>query len=132
MDDFTAPDVPGFMVGRVLGRGGSSTVWLVTEERSGRDFALKCLGVQHGRRADAQSTPGHAGAAAEEDLRREIRILSVLDHQHLIKAHDAVRFAPKPGAAGPGKRAAAESACCWTMRPADPLPSSWAAGANFP
>lgn len=97
MDDFTAPDVPGFMVGRVLGRGGSSTVWLVTEERSGRDFALKCLGVKHGRRA---ADPWPAGAAAEEDLRREIRILSVLDHQHLIKAHDAVRFTPKPGPAG--------------------------------
>jgi serine/threonine protein kinase len=95
MDDFTAPVVPGFLVGRVLGRGGSSTVWLVTEERSGRDFALKCLGVKHGRRAhtgDARLS----GAAAEEDIRREIRILSVLDHQHLIKAHDAVRFAPTP------------------------------------
>ena len=102
MDDFTAPDVPGFLVGRVLGRGGCSTVWLVTEERSGRDFALKCLGVHHGRRTDTGGA-GPSGADAEDDIRREIRILSVLDHQHLIKAHDAVRFAPKPGTEGSGE-----------------------------
>ncbi|WP_255768478.1 protein kinase domain-containing protein [Pseudarthrobacter sulfonivorans] len=79
MDHFTAPELPGFLVGRMLGRGGSSTVWLVTEERTGREFALKCLGREPG--------------AGEDDVRREIRILSVLDHQHLIKAHDAIRFA---------------------------------------
>ncbi|MET3719753.1 MULTISPECIES: protein kinase [unclassified Arthrobacter] len=102
MDDFTAPDVPGFLVGRVLGRGGSSTVWLVTDERSGRDFALKCLGVKHGRSAHGIDV-GLPDAAAEEDIRREIQILSVLDHQHLIRAHDAVRFTPKQGAAGSGE-----------------------------
>ena len=78
MDDFTAPVVPGFRVGRVLGRGGSSTVWLVTEERSGREFALKCLGDGRG----GVTGPGEGrepGADAEEAIRREIRILSVLD-----------------------------------------------------
>lgn len=91
MDDFTAPVVPGFQVGRVLGRGGSSTVWLVTEERSGREFALKCLAEGHG----GVTGPGEGrgtGAETEEAIRREIRILSVLDHQHLIKAHDALRL----------------------------------------
>ncbi|HAG61061.1 MAG TPA: serine/threonine protein kinase [Arthrobacter bacterium] len=98
MDDFTAPVVPGFRVGRVLGRGGSSTVWLVTEERSGREFALKCLGDGRG----GVTGPGEGrepGADAEEAIRREIRILSVLDHQHLIKAHDALRLR-LPGSAG--------------------------------
>jgi serine/threonine protein kinase len=109
MDDFTAPDVPGFLVGRVLGRGGSSTVWLVTEEKSGREYALKCLGVKHGRRADSSGPgplgAGLAGADPEDDVRREIRILSVLDHQHLIKAHDAVRLSPEPAAAPSGDAA---------------------------
>ncbi len=90
----------------MLGRGGSSTVWLVTEERSGREFALKCLGSQH--MEAVEGIPGAGGvdaapdaaAAEEEDVRREIRILSVLDHQHLIKAHDALRFARQPRAGG--------------------------------
>lgn len=77
-------------------------MWLVTEERTGKDFALKCLGVKRGRRAGGNGV-GPTGDFAEEDIRREIRILSVLQHQHLIQAHDAVRFAPKPGAEAPGE-----------------------------
>jgi len=38
-----APQVPGYDVGRLLGRGGSATVWLVTEQSTGREFALKCF-----------------------------------------------------------------------------------------
>lgn len=102
MSDFTAPDVPGFHVGRMLGSGGSSTVWLVTEAKSGNEFALKCLGLSRGRRADGRGA-GPTGDFAEDDIRREIRILSGLQHQHLIKAHDAVRFAPKPGMGAPGE-----------------------------
>lgn len=101
MDDFTAPVVPGFRVGRMLGRGGSSTVWLVTEERSGREFALKCLGVGHPEVAG----PGEGmerGGEADAAIRREIRILSVLDHQHLIKAHDALRLDRPAGSAVTG------------------------------
>ncbi|MFB8370474.1 serine/threonine-protein kinase [Pseudarthrobacter sp. NPDC055928] len=85
MADSAVPEVPGFTVGRELGRGGSSTVWLVTEHRTGRDFALKCF---------APETPGPGPApnpTAESDVRREVRILSALDHQHLIKAHDVLR-----------------------------------------
>lgn len=104
MDELTAPDVPGFLVGRVLGRGGSSTVWLVTEERTGRDFALKCLGAVAGRYALGRDAGLHA--TDQEDVRREIRILSVLDHQHLIQAHDALRIGwpagPAPGRCGIG------------------------------
>jgi serine/threonine protein kinase len=106
MDHFTAPVVPGFQVGRMLGRGGSSTVWLVTEERTGREFALKCLGIPNmaaveggGGTPTVESGPA-AAAADAEDVRHEIRILSLLDHQHLIKAHDAVRFAQQPREAG--------------------------------
>jgi eukaryotic-like serine/threonine-protein kinase len=106
MDHFTAPVVPGFQVGRMLGRGGSSTVWLVAEERTGREFALKCLGIPSTETGEGSGGPGTgdagpaAAAADEEDVRREIRILSLLDHQHLIKAHDAVRFRHLPGKAG--------------------------------
>jgi serine/threonine protein kinase len=94
MEVSAVPEVPGFTVGRELGRGGSSTVWLVTEERTGRDFALKCLlpePAEDGLRGGASNT---------EAVRREIRILSVLDHPHLIKAHDAIRLADGPAGSG--------------------------------
>jgi serine/threonine protein kinase len=97
MDHFKAPEVPGFLVGRMLGRGGSSTVWLVTEEKTGREFALKCLGPEACGGAGGPDAAGLDGAAGEDGIRREIRILSVLDHQHLIKALDVLRLARQPG-----------------------------------
>src|SRR5687767_8586633 len=85
MADSAVPEVPGFTVGRELGRGGSSAVWLVTEQRTDRDFALKCF-------APETAEPGPVPKpTAESDVRREVRILSALDHQHLIKAHDVLR-----------------------------------------
>lgn len=89
MDDAQAPEAPGYDVGRLLGRGGSADVWLAREQRTGRDVALKCFRTPGSR---MRSSTG----ISEEDMRREIRILSVLDHPHLIRAHDAVRLA-EPG-----------------------------------
>ncbi|MFF1254289.1 serine/threonine-protein kinase [Pseudarthrobacter sp. NPDC058329] len=86
MDDLQGMTVSGYAVGRLLGRGGSSSVWLAREERSGREFALKCF-----RPAARRSSRG--AVMTEEGIRREIRILSVLDHPHLIKAHGTVALA---------------------------------------
>ena len=81
-----APEVPGYDVGRCLGRGGSATVWLVTERQSGSEYALKCFPAGDGPdRGDA-----------EEAVRREVRILSVLDHEHLVRAHSVVRLRGGP------------------------------------
>lgn len=77
------PKVPGYQVCRWLGSGASAAVWLVTEEATGRKLALKCFGAASGN---------HAAGTAEEDVRREILIMSVLDHGHLVKAHDVVRL----------------------------------------
>ena len=77
-----APEVPGYDVGRCLGSGGSATVWLVTERQGGSEYALKCFPAGDGPdRGDA-----------EEAIRREVRILSVLDHEHLIRAHSVYRL----------------------------------------
>ncbi|WP_104140169.1 serine/threonine-protein kinase [Arthrobacter sp. ZGTC131] len=84
------PTVAGYQVSRWLGRGGSAGVWLVTEEATGRMLALKCLGAGAGRRA------AESGTIPEQDLRREILIMSVLDHEHLVKVHDVVRIG-EPG-----------------------------------
>ncbi|KQN86419.1 serine/threonine protein kinase [Arthrobacter sp. Leaf69] len=77
-----APEVPGYDVGRCLGRGGSATVWLVTEHLSGTEYALKCFAAGDG--------PGQGDA--EEAIRREVRILSVLDHEHLVRARSVLRL----------------------------------------
>src|SRR6478609_1689030 len=76
-----APEVPGYDVGRLLGCGGTAAVWLATEHVTRRDVALKCLA------ATGPPEPGDA----EEAARREVRILSVLDHEHLVKVRAVVR-----------------------------------------
>jgi serine/threonine protein kinase len=86
MEDLQGMTVSGYAIGRLLGRGGSASVWLAREERSGREFALKCF-----RPPARRSSRG--AVMTEEGIRREIRILSVLDHPHLIKAHDTVPLA---------------------------------------
>lgn len=88
-----APVLSGYDVGRWLGSGGSATVWLATERSTGREVALKCFRA------------GLHGADAEADLRREVRILSGLDHGHLVRAHAVVRLdlsAPPSDAAAGG------------------------------
>jgi serine/threonine protein kinase len=101
MDEAQAPKVSGYTVGRLLGRGGSATVWLATEDRTGRNYALKCL--------HSAAAAGHAGGAGMDDdaVKREVRILSALDHPHLVKAHQAVSTGAAPAAAGPGEAGSA-------------------------
>ena len=110
-----APDAPGYDVGRCLGRGGSATVWLVTELSTGRDYALKCFpaGDSTGRDS-AEKTDASAATkkteeteepknteATVETVRREVRILSALDHDHLVRAHAVLRLAgPWTGSLG--------------------------------
>ncbi|KQQ81080.1 serine/threonine-protein kinase [Arthrobacter sp. Leaf137] len=89
MDDLQAPDVPGFAVDRLLGRGSSASVWLAAEQATGRKYAVKCF---HPGSGESRCR----GETSEEAVRREIRILSVLDHQHLVRAHDAVSLHPGP------------------------------------
>lgn len=93
MEDLQGITAAGYAVGRLLGRGGSSSVWLVREERSGREFALKFF-----RPPARRSSRGTA--MTEEAVRREIRILSVLNHPHLIKAHHTVALTGAEGHAG--------------------------------
>ncbi|MFJ6077880.1 serine/threonine protein kinase [Pseudarthrobacter sp. NPDC092419] len=87
MDGAKAPDVPGFSVDRLLGRGSSATVWLVRQEHTGLRFAMKCF--------DGGAPPQDArdilsDSLTADGIRREIRILSVLEHPHLVRAHKAV------------------------------------------
>ncbi|WP_457971829.1 protein kinase domain-containing protein [Arthrobacter sp. D1-17] len=97
------PKVPGYHARRRLGVGGSAVVWLVEEEATGRQLALKCFGPlfppQQAR--SHLSRPGGSGAGVypEEDIRRELLIMSVLDHGHLVKAHEVVTVGDGPDSA---------------------------------
>lgn len=79
-----APEVPGYDVGRCLGRGGNASVWLVTARPGGGKFALKCVASHTGAGPEDQER--------EDGIRREVRILSALDHDHLLRAHAVVRL----------------------------------------
>lgn len=82
------PDVEGYRVGRMLGRGSSAVVWLATEHASGASVALKCF--ERGPSGAAGGT--EPGSETEEAVRREVRILSVVEHGHLVGVRDVVRF----------------------------------------
>lgn len=83
------PKVAGYQVRRRLGTGGSAVVWLVEEEATGRQLALKWFGPLFQARPSG-SHSSRARMYAEEDIRRELLIMSVLDHGHLVKAHGVV------------------------------------------
>lgn len=89
MEDFeqagpVAPELTGYDVGRRLGQGGNASVWLVAAQPGGGEFALKCFAPRTGS--------GPEDREREEGMRREVRILSALDHDHLVKAHTVVRL----------------------------------------
>jgi serine/threonine protein kinase len=97
-DVLPVPEVPGYDVGRLLGRGGSAAVWLGTDRGTGREVALKCFAVP-GASGDVTGgpvtgDPAIGGRWQPEDtvaaVRRELRLLAALEHQHLVKAHAVV------------------------------------------
>ncbi|WP_115789965.1 serine/threonine-protein kinase [Arthrobacter silvisoli] len=77
-----APLIPGHEAVRELGRGASASVWLATATGDGRQVAVKCFIGADGL-SDPQSMAG---------LQREVRILSRLQHEHLLALHEVVRL----------------------------------------
>jgi eukaryotic-like serine/threonine-protein kinase len=76
------PTVPGWEVRRELGRGGSSTVWLVADAQ-GTEAALKI--------------PGRGVDAPAELLDLEMRAVGELAHEHLVRPLGVVRTDRGPG-----------------------------------
>ncbi|MBT2549417.1 protein kinase [Arthrobacter sp. ISL-65] len=100
-----APAVAGYSVCRRLGRGGSADVWLVSQDITGVRLALKCFGRPSGAAAAGMAESGTANSqpavTREEDVRRELLVMSVLDHEHLVKAYGVVRTGePEEGSLG--------------------------------
>lgn len=71
-----------YTIGRELGRGSSSIVHEVVHTASGRRFAVK-----RPKRVDADSTTR---------LRREARVLTMLDHPNVVRVFDFVADPPGP------------------------------------
>jgi eukaryotic-like serine/threonine-protein kinase len=76
------PLVPGFTVVRLLGRGGSAAVWLVADNITAEEFALKVLA---------------ADAAVCHELQREVAFLGRYRHDHLIRVHRMLETDQGPG-----------------------------------
>ncbi|WP_313817922.1 serine/threonine-protein kinase [Citricoccus sp.] len=76
------PQVPGWEVRRELGRGGSSTVWLVADEQ-GSEAALKI--------------PDHRVEAAAELLDLELKAVGELGHDHVVRPWGVVATDHGPG-----------------------------------
>ncbi|GAB3249824.1 hypothetical protein GCM10027562_09010 [Arthrobacter pigmenti] len=71
------PSLRGYRSGRRLGTGGSASVWLVTSEHDGRQFAAKVF-------------PPDGDSVTASQLRREMELLERLDHEHLVRLHEVL------------------------------------------
>ncbi|NYG05642.1 hypothetical protein BJ986_000129 [Phycicoccus badiiscoriae] len=80
----TRPQVPGYLLGEQLGRGGSGTVWAATREVDGAAVAVKVVPV---------GTPGQA-----DQLVREFAVLARVEVDGLVGFHEAVGLAGEPAA----------------------------------
>ena len=80
----TRPEVPGYVLGEVLGRGGSGTVWAATRESDGVAVAVKVVPVGSADQADS--------------LAREFAVLARVDVEGLVGFHQAVGLPGEPAA----------------------------------
>ncbi|MCR6662555.1 MAG: bifunctional serine/threonine-protein kinase/formylglycine-generating enzyme family protein [Luteimonas sp.] len=76
----TPPEIPGYRLSRVIGRGGMSTVWLGTQLSLSREVAVKVM---------------LADALTDEVSRRrfenEARTIARLEHPHIVGIHEVGR-----------------------------------------
>jgi eukaryotic-like serine/threonine-protein kinase len=71
------PDVPGYLIGDLLGVGGSGTVWAAVDQATGARVAVKVLAAQ------ANSVDSvHSGFPGSE-----LAVLRGLAHRHVVRLH---------------------------------------------
>ena len=72
------PSVPGLVLGQVIGRGATSTVWSAVRVDDGRAVAVKITSPDR----------LHVGQLMELAA-RETAILATVEHDHLVRLHEA-------------------------------------------
>jgi 5'-AMP-activated protein kinase catalytic alpha subunit len=68
------PQVPGYSIGKSLGRGAFANVWLAVEKKSGHRLACKCI-----------PKSGYLNADGYKNIKNEIEALKSLAHPNIIK-----------------------------------------------
>ena len=80
------PNLSGYRTGRLLGTGSSASVWLVEDQRTGTESALKVFAASMTRAGIGPE----AGKEQVSQLNREIAVLGALNHPHLLGLRDVV------------------------------------------
>ncbi|MFK0008716.1 serine/threonine-protein kinase [Paenarthrobacter sp. NPDC090520] len=78
------PVMSGYTPERILGQGGSASVWLATRDADGARFAIKIV-----KNSEVPDDLMHPHGAAHAIL-REANILTLARHEHLLPFHDVV------------------------------------------
>lgn len=73
----TAPQVPGFQINHLLGRGAAATVWDAVQQQTMRHVALKIIRVDL------------VGANVVDRFGREVEILKGLEHPNIVHIYDS-------------------------------------------
>lgn len=68
------PHVPGYSIGKSLGRGAFANVWLAVEKKTGNRLACKCI-----------LKSGYLNADGYKNIKNEIEALKTLTHPNIIK-----------------------------------------------
>ena len=76
----SSPEIPGFVLGELLGSGGMGAVWAATHGASGLPVAIKVL---------------RAGRATDE-LVREAQAIAQLDHPRILQLYDVGEVGGQP------------------------------------
>jgi hypothetical protein len=78
----TAPEVPGYLLADLLGRGGVGTVWAAMRLRDSAPVAVKVVAVGSEEQADL--------------VARELAVLARVDVEGLVGFHEAIGLAGSP------------------------------------
>lgn len=86
--------IDGFDVFERIGRGGGGSVWRAHQHSTGRDVALKLLGLGSGGSSSSASATMLAALADEDGegyqrFRREVEIVASLDHPNIAKVFES-------------------------------------------